>query len=83
MMQDACKIAKVMPLFKKDTRMDPKNYCPISLLLLTSKVLEIVIHEQTTEFFDKHNFFLSFNQVLGKTIQPIFVYLNNKISNSF
>ena len=42
---DACKIAKLKPLFKKGTRTDPKNYHPVSLLPLISKVLTRVIHE--------------------------------------
>ena len=34
---DACKIAKLKPLFKKVSKTDPKNYRPISLLPLISK----------------------------------------------
>ena len=30
-----CKIAKVKPLFKKGSKTNPQNYCPISLLLVT------------------------------------------------
>ena len=40
---DACKIAKLKPLFKKSTKTDPKNYHPISFLPLISKVLERAI----------------------------------------
>ena len=72
---DACKIAKLKPLFKKGTRTDPKNYCPISLLPLISKVLEGAIHEKTTEFLDKHKILYKFQSSLGKTIQPIFACL--------
>ena len=31
----SCKIAKVKPLFKKGSKTNPQNYCPISLLLIT------------------------------------------------
>ena len=31
---DKCKIAKLIPLFKKGLKTDPKNYIPISLLPL-------------------------------------------------
>ena len=44
---NACKVAKLKPIFKKDKKTDPSNYRPISLLPLISKVLERVIHDQT------------------------------------
>ena len=44
---DACKLAKVKPLFKKGSKTDPKNYRPIYLLPLVSKIIEKVIHDQT------------------------------------
>ena len=47
---DACKIAKVKPLFKKSSKTDRSNYRPISLLPLLSKVFERVILDQTKEF---------------------------------
>ena len=40
--------------------MDPKNYRPISLPPLMSKVLERIVHEQSMEFFDKHNILYKF-----------------------
>ena len=36
---DSCKIAKLKPLFKKGYKLQQKNFRPISLLLLISKVL--------------------------------------------
>ena len=39
-----CKIVKLRPLYKKGSTTDPKNYHPVSLLPLVSKVMEIVIH---------------------------------------
>ena len=49
---DACKIAKVKPLFKKSLKTDPSNYRPISLLPLLSKVFERVLLDQTEEFLN-------------------------------
>ena len=52
---EKCKIAKLKPLFKKGKKTDPKNRRPISLLLVISKILEKVIHNQTMEFVTKKN----------------------------
>ena len=63
---DAYKIAMLKSLFKNGARTDPKNYRAISLLSLISKVLERVIHEQTTEFLDKHKFLYKFQSRFRK-----------------
>ena len=42
-----CKIAKIKPLFKKEIKTEAKNYRPIFLLLLLSKLIENSIHNQT------------------------------------
>ena len=57
---DTLKIAKLKPLFKKGFKTDSKNYRPISLLPLISKVLERIVHEQTMEFLDKHDILYKF-----------------------
>ena len=44
------KIAKVKPLFKKGIDTEAKNYRPISLLPLISKVTEKSIHDQTQDY---------------------------------
>ena len=48
----SCKIAKVKPLFKKGSKTDPQNYRPISLLPILSKIIERIIHDPKTRFFD-------------------------------
>ena len=51
---DQCKIAKLKHLFKKGSNSDQKNYNPISLLPVVSKIIEITIQIQTQEYLDKN-----------------------------
>ena len=62
----SCKIAKVKPLFKKGSKSDPQNYLPNSLLPISSKVIETVIHEQTRELLNKSKILYRF-QHLSRT----------------
>ena len=55
---EECKIAKLNPIFKRGARNDPKNYRPISLLPLVSKMIERSI---------------CISQDSGQTIQQTFV----------
>ena len=52
---NACKVAKLKPIFKKGKKTDPSNYRFISLLLLISKVLERVVHDQINAFLKGNN----------------------------
>ena len=52
---DICKVAKLKPLYKKGSLTEPCNYRPISLLSLISKVIEKVIHDQTSTFLNSKN----------------------------
>ena len=47
---NACKVAKLEPIFKKGKKTDPSNYRPISLLPSISKIIERVIQDQTNVF---------------------------------
>ena len=51
-----CEIIKLKPLYKKGSKTHPKNYLPVSLLGLVSKVIEKVIHNQTKIFLNKNSF---------------------------
>ena len=64
---DKWKIAKLIPLFKKGSKTDPKNYRPISLPPLLSKLIEKAIHIQTLEYLDKHGLLYKFQSGFRKT----------------
>ena len=50
---EECKIAKLKPIFKKGERIHPKNYRPISVLPLVSKIIEKSVHFQIEDFLNK------------------------------
>ncbi len=50
------KIAKIIPIYKnKGSIADMKNYRPISMLSVFSKLFEKLIHKEITNFFDRKN----------------------------
>ena len=49
------KHAQVTPVHKKNSRSLPKNYRPISLLAILSKVMERIIADSIVPFFDQHS----------------------------
>ena len=49
------KHAKVIPLLKKDDPLVPKNYRPVALLPILSKILEKAVFLQLVEYLDNHN----------------------------
>ena len=52
---DALKFTKLIALFKKDKRNDPKNYRPISLIPIIGKILDKIINDQLMNHLIKHN----------------------------
>ena len=46
------KLAKIIPLHKKESKLMAKNYRPVALLCIMSKVLEKVIHIQLSFHFE-------------------------------
>ena len=51
---DSFKIAKLKPFFRKGSKTNPSNYRPISLLPLIFKIIEKLIHEQTSSFLSNN-----------------------------
>ena len=48
------KLARVVPLYKKDDKLDCNNYRPISLLPNLSKIFEKLVHQKLTLFLDNN-----------------------------
>ena len=73
------------PLFKRGSKTDSKNYRPISLLPLISKIIEKIIHDQTQNFLDKNNVIYRYQSGFRKfySTDSCLSYLNNKIATGF
>ena len=59
------KTAKVVPVFKKDSKLDYSNYCPISLLSNVEKILEKPMYNRLYTFLNSniiYNLQLGFRQ---------------------
>ena len=52
---DMLKIAKVLPLHKGGSTLDPNNFRPISLLSIFDKIIEKLMHKRLYEFLELHN----------------------------
>ena len=52
---DALKIAKVLPIYKKDDKTNFSNYRPISILPAISKIFEKCAHIQLYQYFIENN----------------------------
>ena len=51
------KLAKVIPIYKKDNDTDFANYRPISILPALSTIFERVIYNQTHDYFQSNNLY--------------------------
>ena len=49
------KTSKVVPVFKKDSKLDYSNYCPISLLSNIEKIIQKLMHKRLYTFLDNNN----------------------------
>ena len=80
-----CKIAKIKPLFKKGSKTEAKNYRPISLLPIISKVIEKVVHDQTNTFLTQNNILYKFQSGFRKnhSTESCLTFLNDRILTGF
>ena len=82
---DSCKIAKLKPIYKKGSLTEASNYRPICLLLLMSKVIEKVIHNQTSAFLSSRNLLYNYQSGFHKNSSMVYClsFLNDKILKGF
>ena len=82
---DDCKMAKLKPLYKKEAKTKPKNYRPISLLPLISKVIEKVILNQTQNFLDTNMILYSYQSGFRKhySTDTCLSYLTDEVRTGF
>ena len=82
---DPFKLAKMKPIFKKGSRMDPSNYRPISLLPLISKIFEKIVHDQMIDYLVQYNILYKYQSVFRTkhSTDLCLSYLNDKILKDF
>ena len=82
---DPCKLAKLKPMFKKESRMDPSNYRPISLLPLISKIFEKIVHDQMIDYLAQYNILYKYQSGFRTkhSTDLCLSYLNDKILEGF
>ncbi len=52
---DLLKLSKVIPVYKKGDKSQPQNYRPISLVPVFSKIIESILLEQLSSYFNNFN----------------------------
>ena len=82
---DSCKIAKIKAIYKKGSLTEACNYKSISLLLLISKVIKNIIHDQSSVFLNSRNLLYNYQSGFCKNHSTNYClsFLNDKILNSF
>ena len=82
---DSRKIAKLKPIYKKGSLTEASNYRPISLLPLISKVIEKVIHDQTSTFLNSRNLLYNYQSGFRKNHSTDYClsFLADKILKGF
>ena len=78
------KTAKVIPIYKADSKMLPGNYRPISLLPIIGKLLERIIFIRMSSFVKKYNILFNrqYGFQTGKSTEHAHIDIQNSILNS-
>lgn len=76
------KLAKVIPIFKKDDASIFSNYRPVSVLPCLSKVLERLVFNRCTEFIDNNNLLNEFGFRAKHSTYMAIMHLVDKINTA-
>ena len=72
----------IKPIFKSGNKNDAKNYRPISLLCIVSKVLEKIIYNGVIDFVISSVSTVQFGFLKGRsTLQQLLIFVNSLINN--
>lgn len=61
------KRARVIPLYKKGSKIEHGNYQPVSILCCISKIIEKVVFEQIDSYLSLHNILYEFQSSFRKS----------------
>ena len=80
-----CMTAEVKPLYKKGKNIVPKNYRPVSLLPILSKIIERVVYNQLTEHLGKHDILYKYQSGFRSkhSVNTYLAHLSNQILKGF
>ena len=70
------KIAKVVPVFKKDSKLDYSNYRPISLLSNIEKILEKLMYKRLHTFLNNSNIIYNLQSGFRQQYSPSHALIN-------
>ena len=75
------KIARVTPLHKKGSKLDPGNYRPVSILTSISKVMEKIVYEQVEKYLAENKLIYEFQSGFrtSHSTDTCLLYLNDHI----
>ena len=79
------KMAKVIPIFKGDSKLEPGNYRPISLLPIIGKLFERLMFSRIYSFIVKNNIIakIQYGFQQGKSTEQALLNLQSKVIDAF
>ena len=80
-----CKTAKKKPLYKKGKNTESKNYKPVSLLPVLSKIIERVVYNQLIEHLEKHDILYEYQSGFRSkhSVNTLLAHLSHQILKGF